>query len=192
VSVSSKKSRALILLVALSTVALALPGLGSAAAAGKKPAPSIKVIGFGVNWLFAAKGSTIKSESQCDEIVGADTPVGPPQNVYLTVFVRATGIPKKAPTQIKNTMPYGYADAASPTFTDPFPFSQGFAAGAFPVGSPPNTKDLFREPLVSFDAATGPAAEEFDGEYSFTVSTKVSGRTLRSTGKVTVDCPYLR
>jgi hypothetical protein len=192
VNVSSKKSRALILLVALSTVALALPGVGSAAPAGKKAAPSINVIGFGINWLFVAKGTTVKSERQCDEIVGADTPVGPPQNVYLTVFARATGIPKKAPTQIKDTLPYGYDDASSPTFTEPFPFSQGFAAGSFPVGSPANTKNLFHEPLISFDSSTGPAAEEFDGEYSFTVSTKVGGRTLRSTGKVTIACPSLR
>jgi hypothetical protein len=187
------KSRVLILLVALSTVALALPGIGSAAAVGKKPAPSINVLGFGINWLFAAKGTTVKSEALCNQIGGAESPIGPPQNVYLTVFVRATSIPKKAPTQIKDTLPYGFADATSPTFTDPFPFSQGFAAGSFPVGSPTgSTKNLFHEPLISFDSTAGPAAEEFNGEYVFTVQTKVSGRTLRSTGKVTVACPTLR
>ncbi|MBN9621342.1 MAG: hypothetical protein J0H06_00070, partial [Actinobacteria bacterium] len=131
-------------------------------------------------------------------IVGGEgQPVGPPQQVYLTVFVRATAIPKKAPTQIKDTLPYGYDEVSSPTFSDPFPFSRGFAAGSFAVGSPPGgTKDLFYEPIVSFASEAGeyegPSAEEFDGEYSFTVSTKVGGRTLRSTATVNVDCPLLR
>ena len=186
------RSRVLIVLVALSTVALALPGVGVAAPAAKKPKPSLNVIGFGVNWLFVAKGTTVKSEKVCDEIVGADTPIGPPQQVYLTVFVRAIGVPKKAPTQIKDAYPYGYDDASSPTFTEPFPFSQGFAEGAFPVGSPANAKNLFYEPIVSFNSEAGPAAEEFNGEYSFTASTKVNGHTLRSTAKINVACAQLR
>ncbi len=106
--------------------------------------------------------------------------------------MRATGIPKKAPTQIKDTLPYGFGDVASPTFTEPAPFSQIFGSGTFTVGSPPDAKNLFYEPIVSFNSETGPSAEEFNGEYSYTASVKFGGRTLRSTAKVTVDCAMLR
>ncbi len=191
-SVSSKRGLTLtLILIALmvASAALALPGVGMAA--GKKPAPSVNVLGFGVNWLFVPKGATVKSETMCDEIVAAETPVGPPQQVYLTVFVRATGVPKKAPTQIKDTVPL--SDASSPSFTEAVPFSRIFGSGAFTVGSPPGSaKNLFYEPIVSFDASAGPAAEEFNGEYSYSVMTKVGGRTLKSTGTIKVACPVLR
>ena len=149
------------------------------------------MLGFGVNWLFVPKGATVKSEKMCDEIVAADTPVGPPQQVYLTVFVQATGVPTKAPTQIKDTVPFD--DASSPAFTEAVPFSQIFGTGAFPVGSPPGSaKSLFYEPIVSFDASAGPAADEFNGEYTYSVMTKVGGRTLKSTAKIKVACPARR
>lgn len=187
-SVSSKRVGALIALLAVLTAALALPGAGMAA--GKKPKPSLQVVGFGINWLFAAKGTTVKSEKLCDEIVAADTPVGPPQQVYLTVFVRATGIPKKAPVQFKDSFPF--SETSTPAFTEPVPFSRIYGTGTFAVGSPPNAKDLFYEPIVSFNSEYGPSAEEFNGEYSYTASVKFGGRTLRSTAKVKVACAMLR
>ncbi len=189
-SVSSKRVGALIALLAVLTAALVLPATGMAA--GKKPKPSLQVVGFGINWLFAAKGTTVKSERLCDEIVGADTPIGPPQQVYLTVFLRAIGIPKKAPVQFKSSFPYGYSDVSAPTFTEPVPFSQIYGTGSFAVGSPPNAKNLFYEPIVSFNSESGPSAEEFNGEYSYTASVKFGGRTLRSTAKVKVGCAMLR
>jgi hypothetical protein len=195
VSVSSKRVSVLVL-VSVLAAALALPATG-AAAGGKKPAPSLRVLGFGVNQLFVAKGTTVKSESMCDAIVGADSPVGPPQQIYLSVAVRATGIPKKAPTQYKDKLPYGDDPFAVPDFTDPVPFSRAFAAGTFPVGGATgSSKDLYYLPIVGSNAEAGqyegPSAEEFDGEYSFTASVKVGGRTLRSTATVNVDCPSLR
>jgi hypothetical protein len=176
-------------LLSTSMAALTLPGI--AAAAGKGPAPSVNVLGFGINWLFVPKGTTVKSEAMCDEIVGADTPVGPPQQVYLTVFVRANGVPKKAPTQIKSALPY--EGGAGSAFGEAVPFSQAFGSGSFAVGSPPvSAKGLFYEPLVSFNSENGPSAEEFNGEYSFALQTKVGGRTLKSKGTVKVACPVLR
>ena len=47
-----------------------------AAGKGHTPAPSFNVLGFGINRLFVAKGTTVKSASQCDAIVGADGPLG--------------------------------------------------------------------------------------------------------------------
>jgi hypothetical protein len=189
VSVSSKRGLALIALLVVSVAALAMPGV--AMAASKKPAPSVTVLGFGINWLFVAKGATVKSEKMCDEIVASDTPVGPPQQVYVTVFVEATGVPKKAPTQIKDTAPFD--DASSPTFTEAVPFSQIFGVGAFAVGSPPgDAKNLFYEPIVSFDASAGPAADEFNGEYTYSVMTKVAGHTLKSSATIKVACPVRR
>jgi hypothetical protein len=183
----------------LALVLAALTASPTAAfAAGKgQNAPSLSVLGFGVNQLFVPKGTTVKSQSKCGDIVGSSSMIGPPQQVYLTVYVRATGIPNKAPTQIKDTLPYGYDEVASAEFTPPAPFSNAFGAGILPFGAPPgSTKDLFHTLIVSFasEAGTyeGPSSEEFDGEYSYTVSVKAKGRTLTSTAKVTVDCPMLR
>jgi hypothetical protein len=196
VSVSSNRGWVLIALLTVGVMASLLPR-SALAAGGKKPAPSLNVIGFGINRLFVAKGTAVKSSSMCSEIVGGEgQPIGPPQQVYLTVFARAVSIPKKTPIQIKDSLPYGYDEVASPTLSDPFPFSRGFASGSFPIGSPPNTKNLFYEPIVSFSSEAGqyegPSAEEFDGEYSFTVAAKVGGHTLRSTATVKVECPMLR
>jgi hypothetical protein len=179
-------------LVMSSLAILALPSAGLAAPAAKA-GPSLNVIGFGINQKFVPKGTTVKSERMCADIVGADSLVGPPQQIYLTVFLKANAIPPKAATQIKDEFPDGGLDATSPTFTDPGPFSKAFAAGAFAVGSPEgSTKGLYYEPLISANSETGPSAEEFNGEYAFTAKVKFGGKTLQSTAKVTVDCPRLR
>jgi hypothetical protein len=164
----------------------------------KKPVrPTMSVVGFGVNRLFAPKGATIKSSSMCDEIVGADGPIGPPQQVYLTAYLRAKAIPAKAPTQIADSLPGAGGDFTSPELSPPVPWSQAFAKGSF-FGGPTtgDQKDLFYLPIVSFSAEQGtyegPSSEEFDGMYSFTASVKVGGRTLTSKAEVTVACPYLR
>jgi hypothetical protein len=193
VSVSSRGVRVLIAIASAALLMSVAPALGSAAAGGKKGAPSLNVLGFGINQLFVAKGTTVKSPSMCDAIVGSDSPIGPPQQVYLTVFVRANGVPKKAATQIKDTLPYGYDEVSSPTFTPPTAFSNVFGVGAFAVGSPSTSaKGLYYEPIVSFNAEAGkyegPSANEFDGEYAYTVQAKFGGRTLRSSATVKVDC----
>jgi hypothetical protein len=164
---------------------------------GKAVGPSLSVIGFGVNRLFVPKGTTVKSSSMCDEMVGSDTPIGPPQQIYLTVYARATDIPPHAPTQIKDSLPEGDEELDIPEFTTPAPFSKAFAKGAFSFGAPEgNQKDLFYTAILSASAEEGeyegPSAEEFDGTYSYTASVKVGPHTLTSTAKVTVDCPQLR
>ena len=165
----------------------------------KKPVgPSMSVVGFGINRLFVPHGETVKSDSQCDEMVGSDTPIGPPQQVYLTVFLRATAIPPKAPTQIADSLPSDDGELSSPELTPPVPWSKAFAKGSFAFGEPTtgDQKDLFHTFIVSFSAEEGtyegPSAEEFDGTYSYTTSVKAGGHTLTSTAKVTVECPYLR
>jgi hypothetical protein len=164
----------------------------------KKPVgPSLSVMGFGVNRLFVPKGTTVKSSSMCDEMVGADGPIGPPQQVYLTVYARATAIPAHAPTQIKDSLPEGDEELDNPEFTPPAPFSRAFAKGSFLFGAPSGSqKDLFYTLIVSSSAEEGefegPSAEEFDGTYSYTASVKVGPHTLTSTAKVTIDCPQLR
>jgi hypothetical protein len=163
----------------------------------KPVGPSLSVMGFGVNRLFVPKGTTVKSSSMCDEMVGSDSPIGPPQQVYLTVYVRATDIPAHAPTQIKDSLPEGEEELDIPELTPPAPFSRAFAKGSFLFGAPSGSqKDLFYTPIVSSSAEEGqyegPSAEEFDGAYSYTASVKVGPHTLTSTAKVTVDCPQLR
>lgn len=192
VSIAPKAAGLMFVLAALA----ALPSV-TFAASTRQSAPSLSVVGFGVNRLFVPKGTTVRSQDKCGEIVGSSSMVGPPQQVYLIVYVRVSGIPKKAPTQIKDTLPYGYGEVANSEFTEPAPFSNAFGAGALPFGAPPGSKqDLFHELIVGFasEAGTyeGPSAEEFNGEYSFTASVKVRGRTLTSTGKALVDCPRLR
>jgi hypothetical protein len=182
-------------LVLAGVIALLAPG-AALAAKPKAAGPSFDVLGFGINQLFVAKGTTVKSEELCDAIVGGEgSPVGPPQQVYLTVYVRATGIPKKAKVEFKDSLPYGYDEVASPTLSEPVPFSQIYGVGGI-VGTPENTKNLYYEPIVSFSAEAGqyegPSAEEFNGEYAYSAQTKVGGQTLKSTAKVTVDCPQLR
>jgi hypothetical protein len=164
----------------------------------KKPVgPSLSVMGFGVNRLFVPKGTTVKSSSMCDEMVDSDSPIGPPQQVYLTVSVRATDIPAHAPTQIKDSLPEGEEELDNPELTPPAPFSRAFAKGSFLFGAPSGSqKDLFYTPIVSSSAEEGeyegPSAEEFDGIYSYTASVKVGPHTLASTATVTVECPDLR
>lgn len=193
----TRTAAAMMSCLALGLLALAASPTAALAAGGKGEAPSVSVIGFGINRLFVPKGTTVKSQSKCGEIVGSSSMIGPPQQVYLAVYVRAAGIPKKAPVQIKDTLPYGYGEVASSEFTPPAPFSNAFGAGSLPFGAPPGSqKDLYHGLIVSFasEAGTyeGPSAEEFDGEYAYTASVKVAGHTLQSTAKVTIDCPLLR
>ncbi len=184
--------RLLILGVVLAGLAAVLPGAAVAAKPKPKAAgPSLNVLGFGINQLFVAKGTTVKSERMCDDIVGADTPVGPPQQIYLTVYVKASGIPKQAKVQFKDTFPYGFDDVSTPTLSEPVPFKTLYGVGGL-IGAPEDTRNLYYEPIVSFNSENGPSAEEFNGEYAYTAQTKVGGATLKSSAKVTVDCPMLR
>lgn len=159
--------------------------------------PSLSVIGFGVNRLYVPNGETVTSSSKCDEMVGGDTPIGPPQNVYLMVYLRATDIPADAPTQIEDALPEGDGEFEEPTLSPPSPWSHAFAKGSFAFGAPPESpKDLFHTLIVSSSAEEGtnegPSAEEFDGTYSYTTSVEVGQQKLTSTAKVTVNCPELR
>jgi hypothetical protein len=171
--------------------------LRRASSHGKTAAPSLSVIGWGVNRLFVLKGTTVKSSSMCEEMVASDDgPIGPPQQVYLTVYARATDIPNHAPTQIKDSLPEGAEESDIPELTPPVPFSRVFTKGTSFGAPDESTKGLFYAGILSFSAEEGeyegPSAEEFDGTYSYTASVKVGPHTLTSTAKVTVDCPLLR
>ena len=184
------------LLVALTVSSAAAHGTsGGRQTRERKPtAPSLSVIGFGVNRLFVPKNTTVKSLQKCADMVESDSLVGPPQQIYLSVFVRANGIPHKAPTQIKDTLPYGDGAFESPELTEPAGFSKWFPGGSFPFGAPSGPTAGLHHLLIgsaTSEAGTyeGPSADQFNGEYSFTASVKVRGRTLTSTAKVLVDCP---
>jgi hypothetical protein len=167
---------------------------------GPAAGPSLSVIGFGVNRLYAPNGATVSSARMCDEIVGADSPVGPPQNVYLLVYVRANDIPADAPTRIAESFPGSDEEetvAQEPALSPPTAWSKVFAKGSFAFGGPEGSQsDLFHGLLVSTSAeegsGEGPSAEEFNGTYSYTTSVEIGRQTLTSTAKVTVECPQLR
>ncbi len=166
----------------------------------EKAGPSVSVIGLGVNRLYVPAGKTVKSDAQCAEMVASENPsvpIGPPQQVYLVAFMRATDIPASAPTRIADELPEGDSDLDEPELSPPTPWSKAFASGSFVFGGPPgSTKNLFHALILSASAEEGeyegPSAEEFDGTYSWTVSVEAGGHTLTSTAKVTVDCPLLR
>jgi hypothetical protein len=158
---------------------------------------SFSVIGWGINRVFVPKNTTVKSDSMCEEMVGSeDGPIGPPQQIYLTVYVEARGVPAHSSTRIKDSLPEGDAEFAIPDFTEPVPFSRVLTKGTS-IGAPEESqKDLYYGAIFSTDAEEGeyegPSAEEFDGTYSYTASVKVGPQTFTSTAKVTVDCPQLR
>jgi hypothetical protein len=166
----------------------------------KAAGPSVSVVGLGINRLYVPAGKTVSSNAQCAEMVASENPsvpIGPPQQVYLVAFMRATDIPASAPTRIADELPEGDSDLDEPELSPPTPWSKAFASGSFVFGSPPgSTKDLFHALILSASAEEGeyegPSAEEFDGIYSWTVSVEVGGHTLTSAAKVTVDCPILR
>lgn len=190
---------ALVVLTALSPgTAGARPAVAVKRAHGKAAGPSLSVIGWGVNRLFVPKGTTAKSTSECEKLVASDngTPIGPPQQIYLTVYVEASGIPAHSHIQIKDQLPERWEEASITEFTDPVPFSRVLTKGAS-IGAPEGApKNLYYGGILSENAEAGtyegPSAEEFDGTYSYTASVKVGPHTLTSTAKVTVDCPQLR
>ncbi|HEY1689023.1 MAG TPA: hypothetical protein VGF95_09200 [Solirubrobacteraceae bacterium] len=162
--------------------------------------PSMKVLGFGVNRLFVPAGKTVSSNAACGEMVGSDdgSPIGPPQNVYLTVYLRASDIPAGAQTKFKDELPEGDEEIEFTEFSPPTSLSNLFSKGAFIGGTPQGvkTQELFHTILVSGSDEEGeyegPSAEEFDGNYGITVVVEVGSKTLTSTAKVEVDCPMLR
>ena len=70
----------------------------------KATGPSMSVLGFGVNRLFLANGNTVTSTAECSEMVDGEggSPIGPPQQVYLQVYLRASNIPDDAPVKIQD------------------------------------------------------------------------------------------
>jgi hypothetical protein len=165
----------------------------------KAVGPSMSVLGFGVNRLFVANGKTVTSTSECSEMVGGQdgSPIGPPQQVFLQVYLRATSIPDDAPVEVQDSLPEGEEELELKTLSPYGTWSKAFGANKLDVGAPPgDQKDLFSTLIVSrLDEAgqyEGPSAEEFDGTYSFTASVEAGGHTLTSTATGTVDCPQLR
>jgi hypothetical protein len=165
----------------------------------KATGPSMSVLGFGVNRLFLADGKTITSTAECSEMVGGEggSPIGPPQQVYLQVYLRATNIPDDAPVKVQDSLPAGDEELDITTLSPYGNWSKAFGSNKLDFGAPPgDQKDIFSTLIVSHaDEAgeyEGPSAEEFDGTYSFTASVEAGGHTLTSTATGTVDCPQLR
>jgi hypothetical protein len=186
------------------------PAAESAKAAKKKKedkkatGPKLSVEGFGVNRLWVPHGKKITSEAECSEIVaGNGSPIGPPQEVLLTAYVLAENVGDDAPTRFKDELPDDGSGVEEPELSEPIAFSKLFEKpdkGVF-FGAPTTSdkevqKNTYHFTLESafsqFGENEGPSAEEFDGTYSFTVSAEVGGKTLTSTGKIVVECPYLR
>ncbi len=165
----------------------------------KATGPSMSVLGFGVNRLFLANGKTVTSTAECSEMVDGEggSPIGPPQQVYLQVYLRASNIPDDAPVKVQDPLPAGDEELEVKTLSPYGTWSKAFGSNKLDFGAPPgNQKDIFSTLIVSHaDEAgqyEGPSAEEFDGTYSFTASVEAGGHTLTSTATGTVDCPQLR
>jgi hypothetical protein len=165
----------------------------------KATGPSMSVLGFGVNRLFLANGKTVTSTAECSEMVDGQggSPIGPPQQVYLQVYLRATNIPDDAPVKVQDSLPAGDEELDITTLSPYGTWSKAFGSNKLDFGAPPgDQKDIFSTLIVSHEDEAGeyegPSAEEFDGTYSFTASVEASGHTLTSTATGTVDCPMLR
>ena len=165
----------------------------------KATGPSMSVLGFGVNRLFLADGKTITSTAECSEMVGGEggSPIGPPQQVYLQVYLRATNIPDDAPVKVQDSLPAGDEELDITTLSPYGNWSKAFGSNKLDFGAPPGDQtDIFSTLIVSHSDEAGeyegPSAEEFDGTYSFTASVEAGGHTLTSTATGTVDCPMLR
>jgi hypothetical protein len=106
--------------------------------------PSLEVLGFGVNHLFVADGADVSDPADCSTAVqGNGYPIGPPQNVYFNVFVKAVDVPASTPVQYA----YGYPEGEGigdeqPTLAPAVPFS-ALASTSLVFGGPANTKDVF-------------------------------------------------
>jgi hypothetical protein len=164
----------------------------------KLPAgPSMSVIGFGVNRLWVPEGGTVKSNAQCSEmVVGNGGPIGPPQNVFITVYVQAGHIPSDAPTKFEDELTSDY-EGNQPELSEPVAWDKLFTAGPGFAGAPTEKKlGLFHFTAVSylseFGPGEGPSAEEFDGKYSFTAQVEAGGGPITSTATVDIECPMLR
>jgi hypothetical protein len=167
--------------------------------APKATGPALTVLGFGVNRLFLADGKTVTSGAECSEMVDGEggSPIGPPQQVYLQVYVRASNIPGDAPVQIQDSLPEADEQLEVATLSPYGTWSKAFGPSRIGIGAPPGSqKNVFSTLIVSSSDEAGqnegPSAEDFDGTYSFTASVQVAGHTLTSTAKGTVECPRLR
>ncbi len=158
--------------------------------------PSMTVLGFGINHLYVANGTTVTNSADCSTMVQGNGYLdGPPQDVYLNGYLKATDIPASAPTQVAEDYPG--ADEAplirvrEATLSAPVPWSQAFSPSTLGFGEPPGSqKDIFRAGFFGTSDPNGPSASDFNGDYSFEVSVDVNGTTLDSTATATVDCPY--
>jgi hypothetical protein len=156
--------------------------------------PSVDVLGFGMNHEYVADGGTISSAADCSTMVqGNGSPYGPPQNIYIEVYVKAIDIPADTPTQIGESDPESdytrRLTAATTPLSPAVPFSQAFGADTLGFGTPPGSqKDIFRGGLFSDNDPNGPSASDFNGSYSYEVSVDVNGQTLDSTATATVSC----
>lgn len=181
--------------------AKAKSGKGKKTATGKEetlPAgPSMSVIGFGIDRLWVPSGKTVKSNAECSEMVdGNGGPVGPPQNVFITIYLQAGHIPSNAPTKFKDELTEDY-EGNLPEFSDPIEWDKLFTSGPGFAGAPTEQKvGLFHFTAVSylseFGPYEGPSAEELDGKYTFTAQVEAGGGPIASTATVDVECPYLR
>ncbi len=166
------------------------------AGSGTTGGPSLTVVGFGVNHLYVADGATISDAADCSTMVQGNGYLdGPPQNIYINAYVKATGIPTDAATQIGEDFPGADATVRMSTrqlqLSPAVPWSQALSASTLGFGTPPGSqKDIFRGGLFGENDPNGPSASDFNGSYSFEVSVDVNGNTLDSTATATVNCPY--
>lgn len=174
---------------------------------GKKPStskeeklpsgPSMSVIGFGINRLWVPNGKKVTSNAECSEmVVGNGGPIGPPQNVFITVYVQAGHIPSNAPTKFKDELGEDY-EGNQPELSDAIEWGKFFTSGPGFAGAPTEKKvGLFHFTAVSylseFGPNEGPSAEEFDGKYTFTAQVEAGGGPITSSASVDIECPLLR
>jgi hypothetical protein len=175
--------------LALSPLAVAQAHAG----AGKKghhkaTGPSLKIVGLSVNQQSFAPGTKVTEKQPINACYYVFGEAGTPHEMILTALVKATGIPRDAPTSITMVAPWvtqGFASGISeegvPFFKALFPDgreSVGTVAGG---GSKPD--EYFR-----WTDMQGGSIEAGDGTYKVQISTRVGGRTLEAHGSISIDC----
>jgi hypothetical protein len=171
---------------------LALSPLAAAQARGhhkpKATGPSLKITALSVNEQPFVPGTKV-TESQpinaCYYVFGE---AAAPHEMLLTALVKATGVPRNAPTSIAMTAPWVTQGFGSGIEEEGVPFSKAvFPDGKESVGTVAGGGSSADE-YFRWISMQGGSLEAGDGTYRVQISTKVGGHTLEAHGSITIDC----
>jgi hypothetical protein len=169
---------------------LALSPTAATEAAHKPKAagPSLKITALSVNEDPFAPGTKVTESAPvnaCYYVFGEATT---PHEMLFTALVKATGIPRSAPTSITMEAPWvkqgfgpGIAEEGVPFHKALFP--DGKESVGTVAGGGSSADEYFR-----WISMQGGSLEAGDGTYRVVVTTKVGGQTLEAHGQIKIDC----